>query len=77
MEKTKPQIYQLDAFVRGVKPGVYEVWKGHFEDDKFINEEPRKGWRWRRYFRKFNQILRDYNYIHVSSETHGVTYQRF
>lgn len=78
MKRAKPQSCQLKAFMRGVKPGIYEVWRGRLVEGKFVNEELRRSWAWRRYFRKFNQVLQNYNYVHknvVSAD--GVTYQSF
>lgn len=76
--KVRPQVYQLKAFIRGVKPGIYEVWKGRLEDGRFRNDDPnKKGWRWRWFFWKLNRILRKYNYIHATVNMDGAICQKF
>lgn len=78
MKKAKPPIYEIKAFLKGKKPGVYEVWSGEFHDGRFVETKQKyRGWRWRRFFRKFNRVLRKYHYVSTVVEVDGKPCTRF
>lgn len=76
--KPVPPIYQLKAFLKGDKPGVYDAFMGTVRGDRLIDYSPKHtGYRWRRYYRIFGKILRKYQYLHVCRKVENEIYQVF
>lgn len=63
---TKPPFYQLKAFIKGNKPGIYEVVLGDFVRGtlEITPTESHRSLLWKRYYRLFRKILKQYPYIH-------------
>lgn len=55
---------QLIALEKGRKSAVYEVFAGEFVEGQMVpSEVPNNAWR--RYYRRFNRILKKFDYIHA------------